>query len=132
MIVKLLIDNIFIERLGFNISHFKAFGMTNMEYERRIPQKIYNRATMTENVYYEIYLNILYFSLVNINILVGFLNSFLEDHLFGNFLFLFFFFNRGDTKYLILVPRWSPNEGVRPSLYGIGAALSSHSHHSLI
>ena len=28
-----------------NTSHFKAFGMTNLQYEIRIPQKIYKRAT---------------------------------------------------------------------------------------
>ena len=32
--------------------HFKAFGMKNLQYEIRIPQKISNRATITENVYY--------------------------------------------------------------------------------
>jgi hypothetical protein len=31
------------------LSHFKAFGMTNLQYEIRIPQKIYNRATIIEN-----------------------------------------------------------------------------------
>ena len=43
-----------------SISHFKAFGMTNLQYEIRIPQKIYNRATITENFYYENYWNRLY------------------------------------------------------------------------
>ena len=31
---------------AINISHFKAFGMTNLQYEIRIPQKIYKRATI--------------------------------------------------------------------------------------
>ena len=34
--------------------------MTNLQYEIRIPQKIYNRATITEKVYYENYWNRLY------------------------------------------------------------------------
>ena len=38
-----------------NISHFKAFAMKNLQYEIKIHQKI------TENVYYEIYLNRLYY-----------------------------------------------------------------------
>ena len=42
------------------MSHSKAFGMTNLGYEIRIPQKIYNRATITEKVYYENYWNRLY------------------------------------------------------------------------
>ena len=35
----------------------RSFRMINLQYEKRICQKIYDRATMTENVYYEIYLN---------------------------------------------------------------------------
>ena len=42
------------------MSHSKAFGMTNLGYKIRIPQKIYNRATITEKVYYENYWNRLY------------------------------------------------------------------------
>ena len=41
------------------MSHSKA-NMTNLGYEIRIPQKIYNRATITEKVYYENYWNRLY------------------------------------------------------------------------
>ena len=44
-----------------NISHFKAFAMKNLQYEIKIHQKIYNGVTITENVYYEIYLNRLYY-----------------------------------------------------------------------
>ena len=46
-----------------NVSHFKAFDIRNFEYEIRISQKIYNRATITESIYYEIYLNRLYLQL---------------------------------------------------------------------
>ena len=42
------------------MSHSKAFGMTNLGYKIRIPQKRYNRATITEKVYYENYWNRLY------------------------------------------------------------------------
>ena len=42
-------------KYGDLIYYFKAFGMTNLQYEVRIPQKIYNRATITEKVYYENY-----------------------------------------------------------------------------
>ena len=42
------------------MSHSKAFGITNLGYEIRIPQKIYNRATITEKIYYENYWNRLY------------------------------------------------------------------------
>ena len=42
------------------MSHFKAFGMTNLQYEIRIPQKIYNRVRIIEKVYYENYWNRLY------------------------------------------------------------------------
>ena len=40
-----------------NIFHFKAFGMTNLQYEIRSPQKINNIVTIIENVYYENYWN---------------------------------------------------------------------------
>ena len=33
-----------------NIYQFKAFGMANLQYEKRIPQKIYNTAIITKNV----------------------------------------------------------------------------------
>ena len=51
------------------MSHSKAFGMTNLGYKIRIPQKIYNRATITEKVYYENYWNRLYqnYSMVRVN-----------------------------------------------------------------
>ena len=47
------------------MSHSKAFGMTNLQYEIRIPQKIYNRATITEKFYYENYWNRLYYRLLS-------------------------------------------------------------------
>ena len=53
--------NIEIQRL--NRSLFKAFSMTNLQYEIGIPQKIYNRATITEKVYYKNYWNRLWFIL---------------------------------------------------------------------
>ena len=39
---------------------FKAFGMTNLQYEIRSPQKFNSIVTMIENVYYENYWNRLY------------------------------------------------------------------------
>ena len=41
-----------IERL--NISHFKAFGMINLQYEIRICQIIYNKVTMTAYVWFDL------------------------------------------------------------------------------
>ena len=38
----------------------RSFGMINLQYEIRICQKIYDRVTMTENVYYSIRWNRLY------------------------------------------------------------------------
>ena len=38
----------------------RSFGMINLQYEIRICQKIYDRVTMTENVYYAIRWNRLY------------------------------------------------------------------------
>ena len=45
-----------------NISHFKAFDIRNSEYGTRNPQKIYNRAAITESIHYEIHLNRLFIS----------------------------------------------------------------------
>ena len=43
--------NIFeIQRPNIYIYQFKAFGMANLQYEKRIPQKIYNTAIITKNV----------------------------------------------------------------------------------
>ena len=36
------------------INHFKVLSMRNLQYEIRICQKICNKVTMTEDVYYEI------------------------------------------------------------------------------
>ena len=45
-----------------NISHFKAFDIRNSEYGTRNPQKIYNRAAITERIHYKIHLNRLFIS----------------------------------------------------------------------
>ena len=36
-----------------NISHFKAFGMKNLQYEIRVPQKIYRRDTIHYCAWYD-------------------------------------------------------------------------------
>jgi hypothetical protein len=36
-----------------NISHFKGFEMTNLQYEIRVPQKIYRRATIHYWAWYD-------------------------------------------------------------------------------
>ena len=36
-----------------NISHFKGFDMTNLQYEIRVPQKIYRRATIHYWAWYD-------------------------------------------------------------------------------
>ena len=36
-----------------NISHFKGFDMTNLQYEIRVPQKIYRRATIHNWAWYD-------------------------------------------------------------------------------
>ena len=43
-----------IEVEGLNMSHFKAFGMINLQYELRICQKINNRVTMIVYVWFEL------------------------------------------------------------------------------
>ena len=37
---------------GPNISHFKAFDMANLQYEIRLPQKVYRRATINYWAWY--------------------------------------------------------------------------------
>ena len=36
------------------MSHFKAFGMINLQYEIRICQIIYNKVTMNAYIWYEL------------------------------------------------------------------------------
>ena len=43
-----------IEVEGLNMSHFKAFGMINLQYEIRICQIIYNKVTMNAYIWYEL------------------------------------------------------------------------------
>ena len=38
---------------GPNISHFKFFDMANLQYEIRVPQKIYMRATIHYCAWYD-------------------------------------------------------------------------------
>ena len=38
---------------GPNISHFKAFDMANLQYEIRVPQKVYRRATIHHWAWYD-------------------------------------------------------------------------------
>ena len=46
------------------LSHFKAFGMTNLQHEIRIPQKIYRRVTMHYCARYDFLRNRRYFDYI--------------------------------------------------------------------
>ena len=48
--LRITLSNIIVHALS--MPHFKGFGMRNLHHYIRICQKMYNKGTMTENVYY--------------------------------------------------------------------------------